>query len=452
MICPNCGAKIENEKVRFCPECGEELGKEPQQAHSGSKAPQQTYGTAQEQPPQAGQGTAQSMKPPKAPRKPMSRAQKILAAECALLLGSCVLLYTQDKALNDPDKVVERYMDAMMEQDYRGMHSCLDLGGSPFLSEAVYQNVMMTTQTAVPSEIQNYRIQERADDGKADFFTKIYNVEFTGKGDDTSGLAPLELKAKRSFFLSDWKISMPLMQDMMFHVWPGLTVKLDQVELSNANAKVRFGSETDMYYIIPEMFYGTHTVEVSRPGFAPYSETIEVPGEEDGSVSLPTPNLAEETLQSLSEQAGQDWCTLITAAVNGVPVKPPFRQDLEQAQQSLFRPDPYDSDSMNHATSVDMGSIEIELIHIRILSKSIFVELKARTDLVVNGDHREEIVVDGDPAIRITSPQTVTGIWEMNLGYSLDNGAWTLEYGDMYGSYPFERTYNPESERIVKKS
>ena len=253
MYCPNCG-KMNPEDDRFCYHCGTELiDNQPDQpviVNDAAQALDHTFNF-------------------------LFKHRKGLIIGVSILIGVIVLFYTVKAIVGQfvgSDRVVEDYVEAMIDRDWDDMYDCLALPEGEMLSREAFSSYMDKNTAIGQNEIARYEIQERLNGyDQASSLIKRYDVTYVGLGSSSEKSFTVTLvqqPEKKLLFFPDYKVST---EDMICSpnaiTKPGATLTIDGVTITEG-----VENEDGNYLMaLPAMFIGTHQVEVTYP----YCETIE---------------------------------------------------------------------------------------------------------------------------------------------------------------------------------
>ena len=250
-------------------------------------------------------------KPPKAPFK-ISKLLIAVIAEAVVLVAMIVVFFLVGKSTYSYEKVAEKYFESVMEADWRGAYSQLDISESDFVNEDLFAAANEGTEAV---EINQYKVISSFDRG----LTATVNIQYSEKGSSSVSTMSITLnkQAKKNFlFFDGWKVSGEdyVATDFEIDVPAGVTVYLDGVELP-ATLKDP-NSEYSDYYIVPRVVKGTHEVYMTLGDFSSKPETVSV-NYDDGYYSISRFEITQEQQTELFEKAYGDFQTIVSNAVNG---------------------------------------------------------------------------------------------------------------------------------------
>lgn len=315
MFCPNCGAK-NDESARFCEQCGQNLREAEQNGHA--EAAEQPYEPVQPyEPAQPGPAYDSGSVLQQAAPKKMAARTKAAVAEALILVFLCFLCYRQIGTINNPETIVHKYMDAVMEQNWSEAYSYLQLPESPFLTAEAFEDAALSGDM---TNVTNYRVEKTGGKEKSKDFVYSYQVQYMKKGGSQkleTTLQSVKKNQKKWLILDDWKISpmADLIENIEIRALPMMNVTVDGVPLTPDTASLDTG-RNETIYTIPYLFAGSHVILVSAEGFEPYSREIDFYSDGDGA-ELELPYLEAAVLKSLAEQSGDYWNQVMAGIVTG---------------------------------------------------------------------------------------------------------------------------------------
>lgn len=394
MYCQECGAK-NDDCAAYCEECGALLEQ---------KASQQTPLT-----------TVKTVKTV----KPKRKVNVVITAELIVLIVLSMLCYRQINRLNNPENLVRRYMDAILEEDWAEAYSCLNLPEE----NAEYLTLSGFAESALSEEfsgITNYTIVTDKNRQTDEAVVRSYVVNYHKRG-STSELTmriPVMKGRKRHFLiLDDWKIleDNNLVMDTMIHLPRYSTVSLDGHMLEP--------SATDSEVTIPYLFKGKHVVEISMEGAVPYSQTVSLKND-NTYLKLELPYLTETTVRTVGEKSLGYWKQLLEYIVNPAQGQPDSLSGTADLQKEIEEYDVGGYDS--YLTAMDLSDITVEVADYEYDSEEgiqleIYITgtLNRKAQLGRKSWFRNQITYE---------EQELSGTARLKLLYNFDGSDWKLEH------------------------
>lgn len=311
MFCEKCGAKNED-GAKFCEECGAALA-ESETQKSVFVAPKVAEGAPS---PAFGGG--------KTPAKPMSLKSKIILITAGILIVLCGVLYSAGKAMTNPEKIVKRFVESIISQDYAGAYDCLDIGDSELTTKDMFVKVMGNRGEDADLGILNYEIAEAPAESP---LVKNYTVIYTQK--NSSGTSSMDVTlvkqaSKKWLFYDDYKIAEDglVAKNYTITIPAGTEFYIDGVLVSESYKNAEESSETEKVYVLPMVFTGLHEMRVTAP-FAE-EKVFEEDVYDGGSVDVYTLELTEAAKTEVSQTAEAFVKDFVTNAVS--------KQDIDKVQ------------------------------------------------------------------------------------------------------------------------
>lgn len=309
MFCENCGTKNQDGAV-FCENCGTKLV-QPQDAQQTQAEPQ-----VNQVPPMQAAPQYQQFAQPKAPKKPFKLTPAIIIPVIAavVVIIAAIAFVAIGKSTSDPEKVVRKYLDAMVDKDWKNAYAMLEVKESDFLNE---ENYIKMKEEAKGQTISNYKIYTDMDEIEKDAIstTIYYGYTVSGQSGELSGsLELIKQKGKRMFFFEKWEISESYSENSVIYAPENVVVTLDGVELDAEEAKA--DSDGYLEYEIPSMFYGTHMVKAESDIYEDIEEEWYVDYSE-ASCYISTGDVKDEIVEELAGTVEEIVSAAYTKAFEG---------------------------------------------------------------------------------------------------------------------------------------
>lgn len=292
MICKQCKQAVPK-KVKFCPNCGAPVVKEKKE------------------------------------REPLKKSFFVFWIE-VLLVAGLVFGLTKTIAFSfGPEKVLNKYAKAILQDNWQEAFSCMDMEHTEFFSEEGYKKAVYTK---ISDTSDGYTLEQKRD--KGDKVT--YQINFTSSG-SSSGQITVDVnqtKDKELYLFPVWKIdsSGNTVSNIVFNVPAGTEAYLDGAKVpdewlsqetaentDNNNEYNDFDTEaTGAYnsYVIPKLYVGIHQFSCALNGSIMDEGNRDV--EKDGDVvSLENVTLTKDMQQELVNALYESLCRYDTALMQG---------------------------------------------------------------------------------------------------------------------------------------
>lgn len=203
----------------------------------------------------------QPMMQPVAPKKSFKMTPQILIPIIAgvVVILAAILFVVIGKSTSNPKKVVEKYLEAVVDKDWEKAYDMLEVNESDFLNEEAYVKMM---ESKKGQTITNYKIYTDFSTIEKDAIatTVYYGYTVSGQSGEFNGeLQLIKQKEKHMLFFERWEVSEKYAENSYVVAPEGTTVTVDDIELDPETAKEY--DDTYVQYTIPTMFYGTHKVK-----------------------------------------------------------------------------------------------------------------------------------------------------------------------------------------------
>lgn len=250
MFCPNCG-KENAAGDRFCAECGEALV-DNQGGWNGIDTEKAALAAKSALKGLDGRG-AQALG--------WLRAHKKLLILVAAAAVAVIAFAVIGNHLYNPQRVAERYFEAIVEADADSAYDCLDITESEFTGRddfAVYW-----AESFTPLDIYNYEVEETTDAYDDDPIERTFRFRYYLHGDGDSYTRTVTVvrgSGKKFLFFNDYKV-LPdfLVNDYRFITASGMSLSLDGEPLTPSTSENGYD-----YYHFSTLFSRPYTFMVSH--------------------------------------------------------------------------------------------------------------------------------------------------------------------------------------------
>lgn len=335
MFCPNCGTKNED-GAAFCLQCGTSLAQAAQETSQQAAQPvvEQVAQPVQQEAPKA-------QKPPKAPRKPISKG--LIAGICGGLavIVAIVVFIIVGNSLSDYNKVAVNYVESLKSGDFAGVYKSLNFPEGEFLTQDmfIYSRGKVTAYTNVKAEahkltdiekqlqeIENQWNLNTGSEEKND--KKTVKIDYTYTNPNAEGseaLTPqkgstnvnLVKTGKVLIFFNKWAVdnSSYIAKEYTIYAPKGSVVYLDGKQLSDSLKQPDEENSTMDAYKIDKLFKGYHKIKVTRDIYEDYEDEFSISSSEKGSYTCSTTSIKKDVLEALAKQAEDDIKLFYTKAI-----------------------------------------------------------------------------------------------------------------------------------------
>ena len=151
MFCEKCGAP-NTDNAKFCGNCGNPMGPVAEATSFEPKA------EVKAEPCVAGEQVFAAAQPKE--NKPMSLKTLIILIAVSAFITFCMVFCFMGKLATNPDKVVEKFMDALAKGKYEQMYDCFAIPEGQFTTKEMFVHVIEKELEDEEFEIEDYTITE----------------------------------------------------------------------------------------------------------------------------------------------------------------------------------------------------------------------------------------------------------------------------------------------------
>lgn len=259
--------------------------------------------------------------------KTISKEYIILFSEFVILCVIIIMLGSVGELFFSPEKVAERYFVNVVNGNWENVFKELDIEETPFINAGHLSNANINS---IFEDINNYSVvQGKPGRELGNEFTKtdlgtIVKINYRLKGNDFDNIYEISLNKqmkKRYLIFDDWKVGTGnlICQNYSVHVPDGAKVALDGIPLDDTYLKEVEDSFYDdglKHYVIPELFFGTHTIRIESPDWVAVNEEVTITYNND-EYYLRNMQLSDSTLSHLAQLAVNDMQQIYSAALSG---------------------------------------------------------------------------------------------------------------------------------------
>lgn len=285
-FCENCGTKLPA-GAAFCENCGTKVA-----------AVSQTF-------------VQQPMQNEIQQKEPMSKWTKILIGQAVALVILVTLFYNKCSQMVSPEQVAEEYFVAVMSGDAKKAYDAISVEESDFVNAEGFQKVVDQIGC---KQVSNYQVVSDVESQGQDGFSKEVFIQYRLKEDSNDYTFSVKLEkasTKKYLFFTDWKVNVGdyIQKDVSVTVLTNSKVTIDKKEVSSKyvdNKNTETGYTT---YLIPKMFTGYYTVDVTNDMYEDWSDTFELV---DGNNSFSEGegqrvSVKKEIVENVANQAKKDF-------------------------------------------------------------------------------------------------------------------------------------------------
>lgn len=307
MYCQNCGTKNSDDAV-FCESCGTMLER-------NDIPVEQTPVQMPEN------GPAKVTQAAPAVHKPVPKWLVILILEAVALIAVFYAAFTLAKRGFGAERMAANFFVEMTNGDWEKAYEKLDIEESEFINAKMFA---LANKHNSFGSINAYSVEKQ---GGA-FGDLIANtglgtavdIQYRTKGSDSDSTYEVILNKqgkKKLLLFDDWKVSTDQLvcNNYQIQVPDGATVVFDGITLSD-NYRSSDADDYGIYYTIPQIFRGSHTLTVSKENFEDVTRNITVSSSYD-EYSVSNMTMKKEVLEELIQLAGKNMQTIYTAAIEG---------------------------------------------------------------------------------------------------------------------------------------
>lgn len=316
LFCENCGARIERKDTAerandkdHCPACGFINDDDAVFCEScGARLP-----SAGEKGAVHVQTLPKQM--PLTPRKPLSKLQKIVAIEAAVLVVLVALFFIVGNNRYSAESVAETYFDAYVNGDWETVYSLLDLPAGNFLAKDQFEAVMEDTRLP---DIESYSVHAASmgEPAPGEVTSTPFEAEYESKAGikNTMDLTLVKKDEKTLFFFDTWRVDADAVADTISILVPkGADVALDGIALGEDCLTDSIYAGMDHYEVA--VFNGDHTVNAALP-WCEVAER-ELDSASNGSAMFLDFTFTEEGAQAMQAKMQTALETFYTSARSG---------------------------------------------------------------------------------------------------------------------------------------
>lgn len=343
MFCPNCGTKNEDGAL-FCGACGTRLEAAPAEPIPSPGEPVMPQSDPSDSPYQPANDPIPTPVPypgpqipmPKPPKKPIPKVLVAAIVELLVAIGIIAGIVNVLGKKFAPETVAKNYWEATVEHNWAEAYAYCQFPDNELLTAQMYvdanasnteilqynsmrvidQSSMMQQQLGDLSELLGGSSSKIKDGG----LTKNIVIEYLVKGNsqkDYSYLTLAKTGKKQLLFWDEWKVTSTdsWAHDITFRIPVNAQITFNGTQVKTAAENIENGRKE---FTIPYLFVGDYQVEVTAEGMMPYRKLMHIDqyGSDYTNIDLVP---SQETIESLSQQAGEDLMTIIEHAMNGSP-------------------------------------------------------------------------------------------------------------------------------------
>ena len=332
MYCQNCGKPNSDDSI-FCEFCGSRLEKDTSPSPVGEQPiiptgngnPVPSPAPAMQQPPQ------QPIQQPQ-PKKPISKLTIVLAIEIVALLAIVYGAFSVGKKGTGAEQTAMNYFINIANSDWEKAYQKLDVDASTFINSQMFAEA---NQENALGMINTYEIDaapgSQLDLLQASSLGQSITIGYRVKGETENSYFTVNLNKqpdKKYFLFDHWKVgtSNLICKDYSIYVPAGASVTVDGISLDQTYLAPGIAETYEMaqdVYVIPQIFYGTHTITVSMEDREDTTSTVRLSYEYGDNQSFyvePAPYQAD-VLSQLTQLAGADMQQIYNAAMAGKAFK-----------------------------------------------------------------------------------------------------------------------------------
>ena len=324
MFCPECG-KNNPEGLKNCQYCNAELIDNSAERLSGTTV----SGYVEKIKNADYRGAVQTLK-----------SKKKMIIPIAVVIFLLIVFFILGSIMSSPERLIKKYFDSYIEQDFAKMYSCLAVSEDPFINEAAFQKYIETSTQIDVSRVSNYTVDKSKKivppwekDPSANKLLKEYEITYLLDGDSRKYSQTIYLSkqsGKSWLFFDKYKVAL---EDAIYNNYTirtpvGVTLEVDGIPLDGSVDKE---DQNWLEYQINAIFLGEHTYKVSGDIINGYEQPffISTSGTDTGygystygdcDLSIEDFTLNNETLDSLTQNVQTTVNTIYQGAIAGKAV------------------------------------------------------------------------------------------------------------------------------------
>lgn len=310
MICPNCGT-TNADGSRFCEECGTSLAASNPVT---SVTTDSTQNSVQQPAQNNNQGAAKSEMVLTIPKIDVAKGKDFIKKKLFIIIPVAVVLVALltfigiGSSISSPEKVVEKYVEALAVNDFDTMYECMALPEGKFINKETYESYMLNyfgesgnrfegisqfrieeirSNADYPEDFDDY-LEYKENSEEYDEKSPVRNFSVSAV-DPVSGYSDLgvfslvEQEKKTMLFFRQYKISAGecLVQNLKLYTDSFAEAYIDDVLLEEKSTD----EEGRTYYEVDVIFKGLHNLTITSDLFETYETKIDC-YDSDDSVSI----------------------------------------------------------------------------------------------------------------------------------------------------------------------
>ncbi len=317
MFCQNCGTRNGDESI-FCENCGIKLERDDVMAESSMQ---------QNMPVAAVQTSAVGNIATVTPNKVMKKWTKIIIAEVIILFIAGYGLYTVGTNSFTPQNMASTFFVNMVNGDFEAAYDQIDVEETEFINKDQF---VKANEEFCLGIVSNYRVRNELSKVGNDWYRdeqaglgESVLVDYRLKGGSSDQTYPVSLikqMEKKYLLFDDWKVSAEslIATDYLVVAPKGASVIVDGIALNDAylqKEEMGYGEEKDCY-VIPQIFLGSHSIQVSMENKETLKEDIKIQYDNDQYVVWDMV-WSQAAMKEVLQKAGEDLQKLYQAAMQG---------------------------------------------------------------------------------------------------------------------------------------
>lgn len=323
MFCQNCGAPNSDDAV-FCESCGAKLEKEDKPfLPNGQNGGNAINGNNASYPAQAIRTVM---------HKPISKLTVVLIAEVIALVAVVYAIFSIGEKGFGAEQEATNYFINIANGDWEKAYKKLDIEESEFINSQMFAEANKENYLG---SVNNYEVRTNSQNSpleQGSSLGTVVTIDYRVKGntENSSYAVTVNKQAdKRYLFFDNWKVgaSNLICQDYSIYVPQGASVAVDGILLDDKYAAADNVENGDYYedvnlshYVIPQIFYGIHSITVSMEDRKDIADTIQI-GYDNTQYYVENMQFKDEVLTELIQMAGEDMQQIYNAALAGKNLK-----------------------------------------------------------------------------------------------------------------------------------